>query len=457
MEGTYPISNISKWGGVVILGKASNNLKVAINGPVDYAGKLAVGDGLGQIEGFNTNIPQDRFGVLTAGTVAGETVGTFDDNDNSGIMKYVSIRHSGAILSVGSEINGLTLGSVGRGTTLEHIEIVSCGDDNIEFFGGTVNVKYITSLFGNDDMLDWDLGWSGKAQFIFGMKSDLTSSVDADNGFEMDNDDQKSYNTPYAQPVIYNATMIGNAKNYKSSDNSGIAAIQAKEFTKGEIHNSVFANFNIGMNLVKVMTSGRTLAQGGNTWHNWSNNPAAPATATTTTGNGTQSLKVICNTFVGCTYPLVTDVAFNAAVGGVTSTQTVNFSSATNITSGADWDQFTVTDKNDVVASVTGFDPTFTVNTTTNAFTAKNDVTPNPALSISGCPVAPFDGFFEPANYRGAFSSVNGQNWLSNWTYSQVLNSTKGVRACATDLNLDGTTDVNDFLIFAPAFGTSCN
>jgi hypothetical protein len=107
--------------------------------------------------------------------------------------------------------------------------------------------------------------------------------------------------------------------------------------------------------------------------------------------------------------------------------------------------------------SIPGFSYAFTVNSTTNVVSVKNDVTPSPALSVAGCPTAPVDGFFEPANYRGAFSSTNGENWLSNWSYSQVLNSTSGVRACATDLNLDGTTDVSDFLIFAPAFNTSCN
>ena len=207
MDGTYPMSNTGKWGGLVILGKASNNLTYAANGPYVAGtgnGKLAVADGLGVIEGFATSNIQDRHGVMLNNNnpVAGETVGTFDDNDNSGIVKYVSVRHSGAILAVGNEINGITLGSVGRGTTIEHIEVVSCGDDNIEFFGGTVNVKYVTTLFGNDDMFDWDLGWSGKAQFLFGMKSDLTSSVDSDNGFESDSDDQKSNLTPRSHPII---------------------------------------------------------------------------------------------------------------------------------------------------------------------------------------------------------------------------------------------------------------
>ena len=68
------------------------------------------------------------------------------------------------------------------------------------------------------------------------------------------------------------------------------------------------------------------------------------------------------------------------------------------------------------------------------------------------------DGFFSPANYRGAFApSANNENWLSDWTYSQVLNSTNGVVACPTDINNDGTTDVNDFLIFSGQFGQACN
>ena len=458
VNGTYPIANKGMWGGIVLLGKASNNLNLAENGPFvvgGTSGKLAAADGLGVIEGFATNNYQDRYGVNTStSVVAGELSSqSFDDNDNSGILRYVSIRHAGAILAVGAEINGLTLGSVGRGTTIEHIEIVSCADDNIEFFGGTVNVKYVTTLFGNDDMFDWDLGWSGNAQFLFGMKSDLTSSLDNDNGFESDNDDGKSYSTPFSNPTIYNVTLVGNAKTPGNSDNSALAAINAKEFTKGSIYNSVFANFRNGFNLAKSVTStstvpvvgSRTYVEGGDAWHNWTNNPSSPALATSSTGNGTLSLKVKCNTFVGMTNALTTGASSSSA-GTVIATTS------------ADYIQFTQTDKNDVVAGNTlpGFNYNFTVNTATNVFSVKNDVVPNPALSTVGCPTAPVNGFFEPANYRGAFSST-GDNWLSDWSYSALLNSTNGVAACPTDLNYDGVTDVNDFLIFGPAFGTSCN
>jgi hypothetical protein len=422
MDGTYAVSNIGKWGGLVLLGKATNNLTLAANGPFvpGGAGKLAVANGLGTIEGFASSNTQDQYGA-NLGT--GES---FDDNDNSGILRYVSVRHSGAILAVGAEINGITLGSVGRGTTLEHIEIVSCADDNVEFFGGTVNIKYLSTIFGNDDMFDFDLGWSGKAQFIFGMKSDLTSSPDSDNGFEADSDDNKSNNNPKSIPVFYNVTMIGNAKTTNTADNTGMFAIAAKEVTGGEFYNSVFANFKNGFNTVKSVG---TRTGGFESYHNWS----------TVNGNGSNILKVKCNTFVGVTNPIT--------VGG----------SAANVVT-ADNDQFTA-DGNVVVVGNTlpGFDYAYTINTTTNAITVKNDVTPNPALSVAGCPTAPVDGFYRTANYRGAFSPNANENWLSDWSYSHMLGATKGLAACPTDINADGVTNVNDFLQLSSSFGTSCN
>jgi hypothetical protein len=440
MNGTYPISNVGMWGGITILGRAHNNLTLTANGTAPTAGRLALGDGLGVIEGYANTGAHNRFGVLLSGSVAGETVGTFNNNDNSGIMRYCSIRHTGAILEVGAEINGLTLGSVGNGTTIEHIEIVSCADDNIELFGGTVNLKYITTLFGNDDMYDWDLGWTGKAQFLFGMKSTTGSSVDSDNGFEADSDDQKSNLTPRSHPIIYNATLIGNSKPAGTSDNSALAAINAKELTEGEIYNSLFANFRNGFNMVQSISGTRSYPTGGEAWHNWTN---TTGTTSATVGNGSQSLKVVCNTFVGITNNLTTGASSGSA--------------GTNITSGADFTQFDVTDRNDIVSSIAGFDYNFNINTTTNVVSVANDIIPTTALSITGCPTPPVDGFFEPAPYRGAFSSQPDSNWLSNWTYSEVLGSTLGVQACPTDLNKDGQTDISDFLIFAPAFGTSCN
>ncbi|MFN5443858.1 MAG: hypothetical protein ACK48V_06480 [Crocinitomicaceae bacterium] len=423
MDGTYPIANKGMWGGVVMLGKATNNLTLAANGPFvpGGSGKLAVADGLGTIEGFATSNSQDQYG---ANLSAGES---FDDNDNSGVLRYASIRHAGANLVVGAEINGLTMGSVGRGTTIDHIEIVSCADDNIEWFGGTVNMKYVASFYGNDDMIDFDCGYTGKNQFFFGLKTDATASADNDNGFEMDSDDNKSNLFPRSNPSFYNVTLVGNAKSVSTADNSSLAGICAKELTGGEIYNSIFANFFRGFDLTKSVGA-RT--GGSEAYHNWS----------TANGNGTNILKVKCNTFVGCTSPI-----------------TVGRSTA-NVVS-ADTAQFYTTDKNVAIATnaLPGFDYTFTINNTTNTYSKQPDFVPNPAIVVAGCPTPPVDGFYRAANYRGAFSSNAGENWLSNWSYAQVLNITKGLVACPTDVNGDGTTNVTDFLQLSSQFGLSCN
>ena len=423
MDGTYALSNKGKWGGICVAGKATNNLKLAQNGPfaVGVAGKICVADGLGTFEGFNSTNYRDQFGAdLTAGE-------TFDDNDNSGILTYISIRHSGAILVLGGELNGLSLGSVGRGTTIDHIEIVSCADDAMEFWGGTVNVKNYATLFGNDDMFDWDDAYTGKSQFIFGIKAaDTTASADADNGFEMDADDQKSNITPRSHPVIYNATMIGNAKTTLSSDNSGLAAIEAKELTEGEIYNSIFANFRYGLNLIKAVG---TRTGGFEAYHNWAN----------TGGNSTNSLKIKCNAFVGMTKDFALDK------NGVTA-----FAST-------DTAQFYTTDLNTTHTSLPGFVPTWAANFTTNTITTKFDAIPNPQITnAAGCPTAPYDGFYTPVSYKGAFPA-SGKNWLSNWAYTQLINVTSGLQPCPTDINADGITNNVDFLQLLGQFNQSCN
>ena len=437
--------------GTTILSISSATLTLSAN----LTGTVASGDVItfdgtypnGGATGYFTTITATSVSGAPVGTSGGNTVSfvgpfysstaSFNDNDNSGVMTYVSIRHSGANLLVGSEINGLTLASVGRGTKIEHIEIVSCADDNIEIFGGTVDLKYCTTLFGNDDMFDYDLGWTGRAQFLFGMKADLASGIspDNDNGFECDGDDGKTYATPISAPKIYNATVMGNAKTTNTADNTGMIGLCLKEFAGGEIRNSVFAGFKEGVRMTSVTTAtanygSRSIAFGGEAVHNYL---ATGTTPSATTGNGSQRLKVKCNTFVGNTTNVNAYDAQTAALAQLT----------------ADGNLFETT--------IPGFSSSFAI-TTSNVVTTKNDATPNPALPLgTGCTQAPSDGFFEPANYRGAFSSTPGDNWLSDWSYSELLGSTLGVQACPTDLNGDGTTNTADFLIFAPAFGTSCN
>ncbi len=120
------------WGGVLILGKA----------PISADAEAM------QIEG----IPASDLNGLYGGS---------DPADNSGVLKYISIRHGGANIGEGNEINGLTLGGVGSGTIIENIEIVANQDDGVEFFGGTVNVKNVVVLNTGDDAIDTDQSWNG--------------------------------------------------------------------------------------------------------------------------------------------------------------------------------------------------------------------------------------------------------------------------------------------------------
>ncbi|MFM7233588.1 MAG: hypothetical protein ACKOZM_03290 [Flavobacteriales bacterium] len=125
------------WGGVIILGKAP----ISASNDVGDVSEV-------QIEGIPTSDPNGLYG----GNVA---------NDNSGTIRYISIRHGGANIGSGNEINGLTLGGVGNGTTIENVEIVGNQDDGIEWFGGTVNVSNAVVWNCGDDGIDTDQAWSG--------------------------------------------------------------------------------------------------------------------------------------------------------------------------------------------------------------------------------------------------------------------------------------------------------
>lgn len=120
------------WGGLIILGNAPISAEAASM----------------QIEGIPASDQNGLYGGSSA-------------TDNSGVIKYVSIRHGGANIGEGNEINGLTLGGVGSGTVIENIEIVSNQDDGIEWFGGTVTVKNAIVWNTGDDAIDTDQSWSG--------------------------------------------------------------------------------------------------------------------------------------------------------------------------------------------------------------------------------------------------------------------------------------------------------
>jgi hypothetical protein len=199
------------WGGVIVLGRA------ALNSPSDSGSPIT-----DNIEGIDINEPRGIFGGS-------------DDTDNSGVLRYVSIRHGGTLIGADNEINGLTLGAVGSGTTIEFIEIFANLDDGIEFFGGTASVKFASVAYCGDDSFDYDQGWRGKGQFWFTIQDS-----DSGDGGEHDGDIDDNTRLPIAKPTIYNATFIGGGVDA----GNGARAFHIRDNAGAEYYNSIFTDFN---------------------------------------------------------------------------------------------------------------------------------------------------------------------------------------------------------------------
>ena len=167
------------WGGVIIAGRAALNL----------AGGEA---------------------ILEGGT--GTTYGggaTPNDNDDSGTLRYVRIEWAGIAFTTNNEINGLTLGAVGRATTIDYVQVAFSGDDAYEPFGGTVNLRHIIATAPVDDMFDGDNGWRGYVQFALGVSNPDIADISGSNGIENDNDANGTTSTPLTQPIFSNVTILG--------------------------------------------------------------------------------------------------------------------------------------------------------------------------------------------------------------------------------------------------------
>ncbi len=200
-----PATNL--WGGVIILGKARINTAA----------------GVGHIEGLPVS-DKSRYGGN-------------DDHDNSGVLRYVSIRHGGTDIGAGNEINGLTLGGVGDGTTIEYVEVFNNNDDGFEWFGGTVNCKYLVSAFNADDAFDHDEGLRGKMQFLFAIQDKDFGNRCGEHDGGTDPEDGE----PYAYPEIYNATYLGSGKTTTNPDNDEMFKI--RDYWGGSYKNSIFGDF----------------------------------------------------------------------------------------------------------------------------------------------------------------------------------------------------------------------
>ena len=178
-------SSISEWGGLVLLGRAPINRCIVGTPGQEQCNNI--------IEGV-TN-PEAAYGGATA-------------NDDSGTLRYVQVRFAGfAINQSGNELNGISFGGVGNGTTVEYVQVHNNSDDGVEFFGGTVNAKYLVLTGNDDDSMDTDNGWDGNVQFVV-----IKQRADGgDNAMEMSS--AGTAIAPATNPTIANFSILGDRSN----------------------------------------------------------------------------------------------------------------------------------------------------------------------------------------------------------------------------------------------------
>jgi hypothetical protein len=212
------------WGGIIILGKAPNNM-----------GEQTIEGGV-----------RSRHGGTDAG-------------DDSGVLSYLRCEFAGIEYSTDNEINGITFGSVGAGTVVDHVQVSFSGDDSFEWFGGTVNARYLVALNGWDDDFDTDNGFSGKIQFGLSIRDPRVGDKSASNAFESDNNANASPTEGnFTRAVFANMTLVGPVAdpgayieeagvNGSTTDARFQAALHLRRNTRLSIFNSIIAAYPVGL------------------------------------------------------------------------------------------------------------------------------------------------------------------------------------------------------------------
>jgi len=214
LEGSVPIEARGLWGGLIVLGNATIN----------------TASGEDMIEGIPISEPRGIYGG-------------FDDDDNSGILRYVSIRHGGTNIGEGNEINGLTLGGVGRQTIIDHVEVISNADDGVEFFGGDVNCRNLVVSFCGDDAFDMDQGYHGKGQFWLAIDCN-------DKSMEISGGLLPIPTLPSRFPVVHNTTLV------RSPVSSMPMQVHFFDYGGGTLNNSILLHPGSGVQILHTERSG---------------------------------------------------------------------------------------------------------------------------------------------------------------------------------------------------------
>ncbi|MFZ4520290.1 MAG: hypothetical protein ACOYNC_01215 [Bacteroidales bacterium] len=206
------------WGGLILCGYAT------VNQP---GGTAVIEGGVGSIYGGGS---------------------TPNNADNSGVLKYVRVEFAGYPFAPDNEINGITFGGVGNGTSVDYVQVAYSNDDSYEWFGGTVNCKHLIAFRGMDDEFDTDNGFSGKLQFLVALRDPNVADVSGSNGFESDNDATGSSNLPITHPIFSNVSIFGPLVTLATPFNSNFKrAMHIRRNSTLCVYNSVFAGFPVGL------------------------------------------------------------------------------------------------------------------------------------------------------------------------------------------------------------------
>ena len=387
----------NEWGNLTIMGSAyiSENAIVA-NTPAPSASNYGV------MEGLTAAFPGDP----------NINYGGGNDNDDSGSIKYLSLRYGGKVLGLANELNGLSLGGVGRNTDIDFVEIMNNVDDGIEIWGGTVNLKHFAIWNIGDDSFDVDQGWRGKAQFGLVVQGYSVGAAQGsgvgDNSFEIDGAEQSDYQ-PVTTTSIYNCTVIGQPY----GANSGDHATAWRDNAHVQYRNCIFMDTGdrlVGFDNVDGDGGAGYGFNGTTSWANcWTtpytttstvNAPANPAAFYTvqTSGNLCEIKDSVM--FNNTSTAAYTEANLRGVFGAANNNVQATASPITSIT-------------RDTLGTVFG----------TLVMARVLTLDPRPAAdALTSVAYAPADGFYESAHYRGAFAP--GCNWLSGWTASQAYGIT---------------------------------
>jgi hypothetical protein len=418
--GTYRQA-ANEWGNLTIMGRAyvSENV-VATNTPAPNANNVAPMEGLVAQGAGDPNV----------------LYGGGNDNDDSGVLRYVSFRYGGKVIGLNNELNGLSLGGIGRETDISYVEIMNNVDDGIEIWGGTVNLKYVAIWNIGDDSMDIDQGWRGKAQFGLVVQGYSVSAAQGsgvgDNAWEMDGAEQSDYQ-PVTTGTIYNFTTIGQPL---SGDHLAAfrdnARMQFRNCIWMDAGEQAVRNDNVDGDGGAGYGFNGTLS-----WPNtWTTNfnvfsavnaPANPAAFYTAQTSG----KLIEFTDSVFYNNLAANAYTEANARGV-------FNAANNNVQIADANGSQLPIKSIVRGGPVAVGSLFMLPVTSLDPRAANS-------AVTSVGSAPNDGFFTPVNYRGGFSPT--QNWLCTWSAADAYNliaTPAGACVTVVDTDQDGIEDSLD-------------